>query len=103
RGTLRARLESDARLRVQVRPGSWLFVLTARTEAPGAKLALPAQAEGARWDASEVWSFEARPALRLVEFEGAPAVDPTQTELPDEWRALPAYRLEPGGELRLVE
>jgi hypothetical protein len=102
-GPLPARLEPDGRLRVQVRPGHWLFTLVARYEGPVAKLALPVQPEGARWDASEVWSFEARPALRLVELEGAPAVDPTQTELPEEWRALPAYRMEPGGSLRLVE
>jgi hypothetical protein len=102
-GPLPARLEPDGRLRVQVRPGQWLFVLAARHAGPAAKLALPAQPEGASWDASEVWSFEAQPALRLVEVEGAPPVDPTQTELPEEWRALPAYRIEPGGELRFVE
>jgi hypothetical protein len=102
-GPLPARLEPDGRLRVQVRPGNWLFTLAARHEGPVASLTLPAQPEGARWDASEVWSFDARPALRLVEVEGAPAVDPTQTELPEEWRALPAYRMEPGGSLRLVE
>jgi len=102
-GPLPARLEPDGRLRVQVRPGRWVFTLTARHEGPVATLALPAQAEDARWDASEVWSFEAQPALRLVEIEGAPPVDPTQTELPEEWRALPAYRVEPGSALRLVE
>jgi hypothetical protein len=102
-GPLPARLEPDGRLRVQVRPGHWLFVLTARHAGPVAKLTLPAQPEGARWDASEVWSFAAQPALRLVEVEGAPPVDPTQTELPEEWRTLPAYRIEPGGELRFIE
>lgn len=102
-GPLPARLEPDGRLRVQLRPGHWLFVLRARHVGPAAKLALPVQPEGARWDASEVWSFEAQPALRLVELEGAPPVDPTQTELPAEWRTLPAFRMEPGGELRLVE
>jgi hypothetical protein len=102
-GPLPARLEPDGRLRVQVRPGHWRFVLTARHAGPAAKLTLPAQPEGARWDASEVWSFAARPALRLVEVEGAPPVDPTQTELPEEWRQLPAYWMEPGRELRLVE
>lgn len=102
-GPLPARLEPDGRLRVQLRPGQWVFTLLARHEGPAAELALPAQPEGAAWDASEVWSFEAQPALRLVEVEGAPAVDPTQTELPEAWRSLPAYRLEPGATLRLVE
>jgi hypothetical protein len=102
-GLLPARLDPDGRLRVQVRPGEWVLVLRARGVAPVAELALPPQPEDARWDASEVWSFEARPALRLVELEGAPAVDPTQTELPGEWRGLPAHRLEPGEKLRFVE
>ena len=63
----------------------------------------PVQAEGAHWDASEVWSVESRPELRLIEIEGAAAVDPAQTEMPEEWKQLPAYRVEPGGGLRLVE
>ena len=102
-GPLPARLEADGRLRVQVRPGRFELRLDARHQGPVAELALPAQPEGAVWDASEVWAVETRPALRLVEIEGAPAVDPAQTDLPGEWRQLPAYRLDPGARLRLVE
>jgi hypothetical protein len=102
-GPLPARLDPDGRLRVQVRPGEWVFTLSARGAGPVSEVALPAQPDGARWDASEVWSFEARPALRLVELEGAPSVDPTQTELPAEWRGLPAHRLEGGDALRFAE
>jgi hypothetical protein len=102
-GPLPARVEPDGSLRVQVRPGSWSFALGARHEGPVESLALPAQAEGARWDPSEVWAVLLRPELRLVEIEGAPPVDPSQTELPEAWRSLPAYRLEPGSALRLVE
>src|SRR5262245_15765663 len=102
-GPLPARLDPDGRLRVQVRPGTWSFDLVARHEGPLSELSLPPQSEGGPWDASEVWSVQMRPELRLVEIEGAPAVDPSQTELPDEWRSLPAYRVEPGGALRLVE
>src|SRR5207245_1645941 len=39
----------------------------------------------------------------LASVEGVPAVDPQQTELPGEWRQLPAYRLAPGSTMRLVE
>ena len=102
-GPLPARLEPDGRLRVQVRPGTFGFELIARHEGPASALALPAQAESAHWDASEVWSLETRPELRLIEIEGAPAVDPSQTEMPEEWKQLPAYRMEPGEGLRLVE
>ena len=47
--------------------------------------------------------FDARPALRLADVEGATAVDPQQTQLPSEWKSLPAYRLRPGETLKLTE
>src|SRR3989441_4382869 len=46
------------------------------------------------WPAQEVWVFDARPHLRLVEVEGVTAVDPQQTTLPDEWKPLPAYLMQ---------
>ncbi len=98
---LPARVEPDGRLRVQVRPGSWVIELTARHEGPVSALA-PAAA-GGPWAAAEVWVFEARPDLRLAAVEGVPAVDPAQTTLPDEWKRLPAYRLRAGDTMRLVE
>jgi hypothetical protein len=100
-GPLPARLEADGRLRVQVRPGDWSLQLTARHDGPAAALTAPAP--GGPWAAEEVWVFEAQPNLRLAEVEGVPAVDPQQTTLPAEWKALPAYRLRPGQTLRLVE
>ena len=106
-GPLPARLDPDGHLRVQVRPGRFTLALDARHEGPVEALGVPAQPEAgpaaAPWDASEIWAVETRPELRLVEVEGVSPVDPTQTELPDEWRHLPAYRLEPGEALRLVE
>ncbi len=98
---LPARVEPDGRLRVQVRPGSHAIVLEARHEGPAA--ALSPGPTGKPWAPSEVWVFDARPALRLVTVEGVPAVDPTQTTLPDEWKSLPAYRLSGGDTMRLVE
>src|SRR5437867_420863 len=98
---LPSRLEPDGHLRVQVRPGTWVLELAARHEGPASALALSA-AEGP-WGAEEVWVFDARPDLRLASVEGVPVVDPQQTELPEEWRQLPAYRLAPGSTMRLVE
>src|SRR5438876_2398591 len=98
---LPSRLEPDGHLRVQVRPGTWVLELTARHEGPVSALALGA-AEGP-WGAEEVWVFDARTDLRLASVEGVPAVDPQQTELPAEWRQLPAYRVAPGSTMRLVE
>jgi hypothetical protein len=91
---LPARLEPDGRLRVQVRPGRWPIDIAARFPGEVAALALPALPEP--WPSEEIWTFAADPAARLVEIEGVPPVDPRQTELPEAWKGLPAYRLEPG-------
>ncbi|HRX72259.1 MAG TPA: hypothetical protein P5329_14070, partial [Candidatus Competibacteraceae bacterium] len=97
---LPARLEADGRLRVQLRPGTWSIHLTARHRGPLDTLTLPAAEPP--WPAQEIWSFQAQNALRVVAVEGAPALDPTQTNLPEEWRSWPAYLLQPGETLRLV-
>ncbi len=98
---LPARLEEDGRLRLQVRPGRWRVELTARFPGPVESLAL--EARPGPWPAEEIWAFEARPALRLVEPGGLPQVDPRQTRLPDDWQNLPAFRARPGESLTLRE
>jgi hypothetical protein len=100
-GPLPLRLDPDARLRAQVRAGTWDLVLLARHAGPAQRIELPDPA--GTWDDSEEWVFEAHPEVRVAAIEEAPAIDPSQTTLPAEWQALPAYRLEPGHGLRLVE
>ena len=94
---LPARLEQDGRLRIQVRPGQWALDITARYPGPVEQLKL--DSFPAPWPQEEVWSFEARNHLRLVEISGPTAVDPAQTQLPGEWREFPAYLMQPGSTL----
>ncbi len=89
-GSLPVRVESDGRVRVQARPGTWQLELTARSEGPVAALSRPPP-DGPWVEGDEVWVFSARPSLRQVLVEGVNAVDPTQTTLPPEWRSFPAY------------
>lgn len=98
---LPARVEPDGRLRVQVRPGSWTLELVGRHDGPVAALTAPVP--GGPWANEEIWVFEAQPDLRLADVEGVTAVDPQQTNLPDEWKKLPAYRLRPGETMRFAE
>ncbi|MBX3028254.1 hypothetical protein KF840_25470 [bacterium] len=98
---LPARLEADGRLRLQVRAGSWSLRLLARHDGPAATLSAPSP--DGPWASTEIWVFLAHPDLRLVTIEGAAAVDPQQTNLPDEWRQLPAYVMRPGATMTLVE
>lgn len=96
---LPAHLEADGRLRVQLSPGVWTITLTARHLGPVE--ALKQSPSAAPWPAQEIWSFQAYPALRVVQIEGALAIDPQQTHLPEDWRRWPAYLLlQPEGELR---
>ncbi len=100
---LPARLEPDGRLRIQARPGNVRILLAARhLGGPVGEVSL-GEALASSGGGEEVWVFDARPDLRLVEVEGAASVDPQQTSLPEEWRALPAYLMTPGSTLRLVE
>ncbi|MDB5970251.1 MAG: hypothetical protein JWQ90_2701 [Hydrocarboniphaga sp.] len=94
-------LEDDGRLSVQARPGLWRIELMARAAKPLLAVTAPAPAES--WPKEEVWSFRARPELRRVDLAGAPAIDPRQTQMPDEWRELPAFLLGADAALTLSE
>jgi len=99
---LPARLDPDGRLRVQVRAGTWDVYLTARREGAGDEIKLPAPGKDA-WAADEAWVFEAHPELRQADVEGPAALDPQQTELPSDWKTLPAYLVRAGTGLKLVQ
>jgi hypothetical protein len=96
-----ARLDADGKLRVQLRAGSYSISIVSRLQAQVNRLALPPA--NARLPAEEIWSFEAQNNLRLVQVSGALAIDPTQTELPQEWHALPSYYLKQGDALEIKE
>ena len=92
---LPARIEADGALRVQLRPGEWDITLEARHS--GEIFSLQAPPPSADWVDYEIWSFEAIPGLRLVELTDVTRIDPRQTEMPQEWRSLPGFRVR-GGE-----
>ncbi|MGZ5010219.1 MAG: hypothetical protein ACXV74_04580 [Methylobacter sp.] len=97
---LPARLEPDGQLLVQLRPGHWQIDILARNSKelntlPAPKLELGSE-QGIQWPESEIWVFDARPQLRVVEIEQLSAIDPNQTNLPDDWKTLPAYKINQG-------
>ena len=49
----------------------------------------------------EIWAFEARPDLRIVEVEQLLPIDASQTNSPEEWRHLPHYSLNQGRSMAL--
>jgi len=50
-----------------------------------------------------VWSFNPEDRLRVASIDGVAAVDPAQVNVPQVWRALPAYRVTPASTLRVIE
>lgn len=93
---LPARLEPDGQLIIQVRPGRWTCDILARSDKDITQLALPAKDKLPEdSDKSEVWVFDARPDLRTVEIVSHSTIDASQTNLPEEWRNLPAYKINP--------
>ncbi len=98
---LPARLDKDGRLRVQVRQGSWTIKLNARNTLPNNRFTVARMGE--LWPPQEIWVFENRTSLRAVTVTGVNAVDPQQTNLPQNWQKLPAYLLSPEETLVLQE
>jgi hypothetical protein len=101
RSPLPTRLGSDGALKLQVRAGNWTVELAARAPENLAKISLPA-AQGS-WPKQEVWSYRSNDRLRVAVIEGAEGVDPSQANVPPEWRALPSYRVAAGSNLQLAE
>ncbi len=98
---LPARIESEGELIIQVRPGTWIVEVEARQSGPVTVLKAPSPTTP--WDTEEVWVFDARPALRLVDITGVPAIDPLQTTLPEEWKRFPAYLVRGGNTMNFSE
>jgi len=90
-GGLPARLESDGRLRVQLRPGQWTVMLDARSTTPLSKVALKLPA--APWPRQEIWSYADDTGLRSTRVDGTPT-DAAQAGVPPQWSDLPAYVLD---------
>lgn len=95
---LPARLEPDGQLLVQLRPGHWQIDILARNSKELNELPLKGDQPAADTELpeSEIWVFDARPELRVVEIEQLSAIDPNQTNLPDDWKNLPAYKINRG-------
>ena len=100
-GDLPARMDEAGRLRIQVRAGTFAVTVLARVDDRPSVLARAALLEP--WPAREVWVFAANETLRQVELSGLQPVDPSRTDLPAQWRALPAFLVEPQAPLTLKE
>ena len=98
---LPAKLESDGKLRVQVRPGRWQVSLTARASEVVNDISLPNTESSL--SADEIWSYQSDDKLRVTAAEGLPPVDPARVDVPGQWRQLPAFRISKGETFSITE
>jgi len=94
RSRLPARLDENGRLLLKLRAGRWVVDVDSRLNRE--TLALELDGFPAPWPASELWVFEARPQLRLLRVTSPVSIDASQSALPQDWKRLPAYRMQPG-------
>jgi hypothetical protein len=97
------RFDENNKLQVQVRPGQWNINITLRNRGPKPPEYLEMGVLDGPWPEQEIWVFAADPKLRQVEIKGVPAIDPSRTSLPDDWKSLPAYLIETGSKMNLFE
>lgn len=92
-------VDEEGRLKAQVRAGRWTIQLTAfRIDDPK-----EFSYETKPVVSSELIAFQAKPDFRMVEIEGAPSIDVSQTPFPQAWRNFPVYRWDTSTPFRLTE
>jgi hypothetical protein len=98
---LPAKLEADGNLHIQVRPGRWTILLSAR--GAGVEDLITRPPPGSNLADDEIWSYQSNDQLRVTAVEGLPPVDPSQVEVPGEWQSLPAFRMSRDGSFSVTE
>lgn len=81
---LPVRIESDGQTVIQARSGRWEIEVLARSQGPVHRIG-PVKTIGSQ----EIWSFQSRNHLRIVDIQSVHAIDPKQTDVP--WKELSAY------------
>ncbi len=92
-GDLAVALEASGSLRVQVVAGRHEVRISARSV--GVLHELKNKEREQPWPRQEVWTFQPNTALRSVEVSGAPGIDASRTELPQDFRTDSAYLVGP--------
>jgi hypothetical protein len=98
---LPARLEADGSLRLQARQGNWRIRIYARGDARQLQFALPEIKPP--MPQQQIWVMESDPSLRSIDVQGAAQIDPSQSNLPDDWHGLPAYLMQADTQLVINE
>ncbi|MGE0087724.1 MAG: hypothetical protein AB7S75_25210, partial [Desulfococcaceae bacterium] len=92
------RIGEKGEILAQVRPGKWEIRIETRFPKPTDQIGPVNCAYG-----QEIWVFQSRNDLRMVEIQGPPSIDPSRTDLPEDWKSLPAYLMDKDATLTLKQ
>ena len=94
-------IDEAGHMKAQVRVGKWMMHLDAFHLTPAVTFGFATDASPLAQE--ELVAFKAAPDFRMVEVDGVPAIDVSQTTFPQEWRDLPVYHWETNSPFHLVE
>ncbi|MCD6184276.1 MAG: hypothetical protein J7K84_00575, partial [Deltaproteobacteria bacterium] len=89
-----ARISGNGELLIQALPGQWRIFITTCFKKNITTIG-PVQGKFGQ----EIWSFQAKNSLRMVNIESVPGVEPGRTDIPQTWKKFPAYLVEPGANI----
>lgn len=91
---LPSQIDKKGRLKIQLRPGIWMIDVASFNPQQLKNISLPVYKK--IWPKSEIWVFNQQPQLRLIKVINKNSIDPNQTQLPQNWKSLPAYSMQTG-------
>ena len=100
-GPLPMAVDDAGRLKVQARAGKWTLHADAFHLQPANNIGFSADITPAA--THELVALKAAPSFRVIEFQGLPTVDVSQTTFPQKWRELPVFRWETKTPFRIEE
>ncbi|MGD9209842.1 MAG: hypothetical protein PVI90_03655 [Desulfobacteraceae bacterium] len=95
---LPAHITDHKKLLLQGRAGRWEVRVTARMDG-----ALNSINAGKCVYGDEIWSFRPHHDLRMVNIEEVPPIEPSQTEMPHQWRSYQAFLMQPQSTMLIKE
>jgi hypothetical protein len=100
-GGLQAHLNTDTnKLHISVQAGTWWITLQERTPDKLVKLSMNEQEYP--WK-EELWSFMPDTNLRHLKVSGAKSINPSQTDMPPNWKRNATYLMKKGRSLTFTE
>lgn len=100
-GNLDAKINKEKKLEVQVKAGEWVLVVDSFSPKNLLELSLPKQTF--KYANQETLSIKNNPSYRTIEILNRHSIDPTQTNIPKEWKHLALYLLEKEKSLKIKE